>query len=100
MLLGMGALVTAAAVWAVGTAGLTRASALQAFPHSHAGGWGRYVLTYAVTLVLVLVGVFTLADQVGAWALLGLVAVFIPQGLLTVVRRRRAGRRADAGGRR
>lgn len=96
--LGLGALVVAALVWAVGSAGLTYASAAQAFPRDRRGGWGRYVITYAATLVLTLAGLFTLAGRVGAWALVVMVAVFIPQWLVAVVRRRRAARRAGAGG--
>ena len=100
MLLGLGALVAAAVVWAVGSAGLAYAGPAQSFPRDRRGGWGRYAITYAVTLVLALVGVFTLAERVGAWALVVMVAVFIPLWVIASVRRRRSGGRNAAGARR
>lgn len=97
-LVGAGLLVAAAVVWAVGSAGLVPTRALDGFPRSRSGGRGRYALTYGLTLVLVVFGVLMLGDAVGVWALLAVVAVFIPQWLIAVVRRRRARPRAAARG--
>ena len=100
MLLGVGALVAAVVVWAAGSAGLAYISASQPFPRDRRGGWGRYAITYALTSVLAIVGVFTLAHRVGAWALVVMVAAFLPMWVAAVVRRRRAGARSAAGARR